>query len=248
VGVGAAGVIDAQAGRIVQSPNLPPLSGFPLRERLKETLGGITPHLMNDANAAALGEFHAGAGRGFRSMVLLTLGTGIGGGIVLDGKLWEGAAGVAGEVGHMCIQAGGPECTCGARGCLEACVSGWALARDARAAAREPGSALASLPELTPKRLADLALAGDAGALALWEKAGTMLGTGIANLMNLLNPECVVLVGGLAQAGELLLAPARRAWERQALGRARASAPVLLGALGEWAGARGAVQPLLAGP
>jgi len=246
VGIGVAGVLDLKEGRIIESPNLPVLSGFPLRERLQSALGGAPLRLLNDANAAALGEFHAGAGRPFESMVLLTLGTGIGGAIVLGGKLWEGAAGIAGEAGHMCVQAGGPECTCGARGCLEACVSGWALTRDARAAAaRNPASAIASLAEITPKRLADLALGGDAEARALWERAGEMLGTGIASLMNLLNPEAIVLAGGLVQAGDLLLGPARRAWERQAFERARASAQVLPAALGEWAGVRGAVQPFL---
>jgi glucokinase len=245
VGIGVAGVLDLREGRVVHSPNLPALSGFPLRERLRSALGGVPVQMMNDANAAALGEFHAGAGQACRSMVLLTLGTGIGGGVVLDGKIWEGAAGAAGEVGHMCVQADGPECSCGGRGCLEACVSGWALIRDAKAAAKDPASAIASLPEITAERLAGLALAGDAGARSLWESAGRMLGIGVANLMNLLNPECIVLAGGLARAGDLLLAPARRAWERQAFELARASCQVRLASLGEWAGVRGAIQPFL---
>jgi len=245
VGIGVAGVIDSQAGRIIQSPNLPALSGFDLGRRVREAYGEVPISVMNDANAAALGEFHAGAGVPFRSMFLLTLGTGIGGAFVVDGRVWEGAAGVAGEVGHMCVLADGPACTCGATGCLEACTSGWALVRDAKAAARRPGSAIAKLPEVTPLRLAELARAGDPDTLALWERAGRMLGTGIANLMNLLNPECIVLVGGLAQAGELLLGPARRTWVHQAFERAHRSTRVLPGTLGEWAGVRGAIQPLL---
>lgn len=246
IGIGVAGVLDIEEGRIIQSPNLPALSAYPLRNRLQSALGGVPIRMMNDANAAALGEFHAGAGLPFRSMVLLTLGTGVGGGIVFDGKIWEGAAGVAGEVGHMCIQAGGPLCSCGARGCLEACVSGWALVREAKIiASRNPASPIPSMTDLTPKRLAELALAGDADVRALWEKCGRMLGIGIANLMNLLNPEAIILAGGLAQAGPLLLDPARKAWEMQAFRRAYVSSQVLPASLGEWAGVRGAIQPFL---
>ncbi len=246
VGVGVAGVFDAQSGRIVKSPNMPTLNGFDLRGQIQSAFGEVPIHIMNDANAAALGESHAGAGMGAESMFLLTLGTGIGGGFVSGGEIWEGVAGVAGEVGHMCIQADGPLCNCGAKGCLEACVSSWALIRDANAAAGEkPDSPIAALPSLTPEDLAVLAAQGDEDARALWEKAGTMLGIGIANLMNLLNPECIVLVGGLAKAGDLLLKPARKTWEVQAFDRAHESTSVRMGKLDEWAGVRGAVQPLL---
>lgn len=246
VGLGAAGLLDPEAGRILNSPNIPSLNGFDLKARLQEAFGNVPVHMMNDANAAALGEFHAGAGVDSSSMFLLTLGTGIGGGFVVNGKIWGGAAGVAAEAGHMCIQADGPLCHCGARGCLEACVSGWAFVRDAEEIARNtPASAIARLPSLTPLALARLAEGGDAYARSLWEKAGTMLGTGIANLMNLLNPDCVVLAGGLGKAGSLLLDPARRAWESQAFEEAHKSTAVKMGALGEWAGVRGAIQPFL---
>lgn len=246
IGIGVAGVIDTQEGRIVESPNIPALSGFALREKVRESFGGVAVSMMNDANAAALGEYHAGSGAPYESMFLLTLGTGIGGGFVAAGRIWEGAAGVAGEVGHMCILVDGPECTCGGRGCLEACFSGWALTRDAKALARErPDSALAAQEKLTPHHLARMAEAGDPDAAVLWKRAGKMLGTAIANLMNLLNPACIVLAGGMAQAGDLLLNPARAAWQTQAFERAHRSTPVLLASLGEWAGVRGAVQPLL---
>ncbi|MFC1491344.1 ROK family protein, partial [Nitrospinota bacterium] len=149
-------------------------------------------------------------------------------------------------VGHMCILTDGPSCHCGGHGCLEACVSGWALVRDAENIAHlNPDSAIARLPSLTPSALAELAGGGDHQAKALWEKAGRMLGTGIANLMNLLNPECIVLVGGLAKAGDLLLDPAKQAWETQAFDRAWASTSVKIGTLSEWAGVRGAIQPFL---
>ncbi len=249
VGVGVAGVFDPQSGKIVNSPNMPSLNGFDLRGRVRSAFGEIPIHMMNDANAAALGEFHAGAGAGAGSMFLLTLGTGVGGGFVIGGEIWEGAASVAGEVGHMCIQAGGALCNCGAKGCLEAYVSSWALIRDANAITREkPGSAIASLRSLTPEDLAALASQGDEDAMALWEKAGAMLGVGIANLMNLLNPERIVLVGGLARAGGLLLKPAEKTWKNQAFDKAHETTSVRIGTLGEWAGVRGAVQPLLVQP
>ena len=131
VGIGVAGVLDPVAGRIVQSPNLPYMDGFPLREKLESELGAPVT-MMNDANAAALGEYFAGAPGASGSMFLLTLGTGVGGAFVQDGRIWEGAAGMAGEVGHMCIMVGGPGCHCGGKGCLEALCSGWALVRDAK--------------------------------------------------------------------------------------------------------------------
>ncbi len=246
VGICVAGVFDPQSGKIVNSPNMPTLNGFDLREWVRSAFGEIPIHMMNDANAAALGEFHAGAGTGAESMFLLTLGTGVGGGFVIGGEIWEGVASVAGEVGHMCIQADGPLCNCGAKGCLEAFISSWALIRDANAIARKkPGSAIAGLPSLTPEDLAALAAQGDEDANALWEKAGTMLGIGIASLMNLLNPERIVLAGGLAKAGDLLLKPAENTWKIQAFDRAHETTSVRMGTLGEWAGVRGAVQPLL---
>ena len=245
VGIGVAGVLDPVAGRIVQSPNLPYMDGFPLREKLESELGAPVT-MMNDANAAALGEYFAGAPGASGSMFLLTLGTGVGGAFVQDGRIWEGAAGMAGEVGHMCIMVGGPGCNCGGKGCLEALCSGWALVRDAKKlAAEKKSSAIAGLDPITPESLAALGESGDADALALWERAGTMLGMGMANLMNLLNPDCLVLAGGLAKAGGLLLEPARQSWERHAFERAWTSTEVHFSALGEWAGVRGAIQPFL---
>lgn len=246
VGIGVAGAIDSTTGTILNSPNIPSLNGFEMKKHVAAALGGIPVSLINDANAAALGEFYAGAGTGAQSLYLLTLGTGIGGGFVIDGEIWAGTGGVAGEVGHMCVQANGPSCSCGGRGCLEACVSGWAIVRDAKAIAKEKtGSAIASLPSLTPHALSELAQKGDLDANNLWSRAGTFLGIGIANLMNIINPELIVLTGGLAKAGGLLLEPARRTWEKQAFDRAHQTTSVRFGLLGEWAGVRGAIQPLM---
>lgn len=246
LGIGAAGLIDTASGRIIISPNIPLLNGVDLKTRIQEMFKAVPVHIMNDANAAALGEYFAGAGQGASSMFLLTLGTGIGGGFIMNGKLWEGTAGIGAEVGHMCVQADGPPCHCGARGCLEACISGWALTRDAEQLARlEPGSPIAALADFAPHTLAKLALEGDRQTRALWEKAGAFLGIGIANLMNLLNPDVIVMTGGLGGAGNLLYEPARRAWKKQAYDAAHASTSVVFGALGEWAGVRGAVQAFL---
>ncbi len=245
VGIGVAGVLDLVAGRIVQSPNLPYMDKFPLREKLESEFG-VPVTMMNDANAAALGEYFAGAPGASGSMFLLTLGTGVGGAFVQDGRIWEGAAGLAGEVGHMCIKVDGPDCHCGGKGCLEALCSGWALMRDAKKFATEKkSSAIADLDPITLEALAALGELGDADALALWERAGMMLGIGMANLMNLLNPDCLVLAGGLAKAGGLLLEPARQSWERHAFEQAWTSTEVHFSAMGEWAGVRGAIQPFL---
>lgn len=246
VGVAVAGVLDVEAGRVVDSPNLPALGGVDLLALLKDAFSPLPVHMMNDANAAALGEYFAGAGAGCRSMFILTLGTGVGGGFIQDGEIWRGASGMAGEVGHMIIEQNGKPCACGARGCLEAHFSGWALARDARAhAAQHPDSAIASLDAISPVALSELAGAGDHAAKLLWENGGHALGTGIANVMNLLNPERVVLTGGLANARAHFWPTAQRAWEESAFERAHRSSQVLWGTLGEWAGARGAVQHFL---
>ncbi len=247
VGVAVAGVLAPDAGKVVDSPNLPALCGVDLLALLKDAFPSLPIYVMNDANAAALGEYFAGAGEGCRSMFILTLGTGVGGGfIVQDGDIWRGASGMAGEVGHMIIEQNGKPCTCGARGCLEAYFSGWALERDAKAyAAQHPDSAIASLDEISPIALAELAGSGDHAAQLLWKNGGHALGTGIANIMNLLNPESIVLAGGLANAREHFLPAARRTWEESAFERAHGSSQVLWGTLGEWAGARGAVQHFL---
>ncbi len=244
VGVAVAGVLDSDAGRIVDSPNLPALSGVRLLGMLEDAFSPVPIHMMNDANAAALGEYFAGAGVGYESMFIITLGTGIGGGFIQNGEIWGGVSGMAGEIGHMVIEKNGKPCTCGSRGCLEACFSGWALERDAKAyAARHPGSAVASADEISPLSLAELAGSGDHEAKSIWENSGYALGVGIANIMNLLNPECIVLAGGLMNAKEHFLPSAQKAWEENSFEQASRSSKVFGGELGQWAGARGAIQP-----
>lgn len=246
VGVAVAGVLDPDEGKIVESPNLPALSGVRLLMLLEDAFAPSPVHMMNDANAAALGEYFAGAGAGFRSMFIFTLGTGVGGGFIQNGEIWRGASGMAGEIGHTIIQKDGKPCACGSRGCLEAHFSGRALVRDAKArAARLPDSAIGSLDEISPVSLANLAGGGDREAKTLWEDGGRALGVGIANVMNLLNPESIVLAGGLLNAREHFLPSARSVWEETSFSRASRSSQVLPGELGEWAGVRGAIQPFL---
>ena len=246
VGVAVAGVLDLDTGKVVDSPNLPILCGVPLLGMLKNSFSPIPIHMMNDANAAAFGEYFAGAGEGHESMFILTLGTGIGGGFVQDGKILRGASGMAGEIGHMVIEKNGKPCTCGSRGCLEAYFSSWALTRDAKTHAEQhPDSLIGSTDKISPISLAELAVSGDHAARAIWENGGHALGVGIANIMNLLNPASIVLVGGLMNAKEHFLPSAQRAWEANSFEQAHNSSKVLLGELGEWAGVRGAIQPFL---
>lgn len=246
IGVAVAGILDLDAGKVVDSPNLPILGGVPLLGMLKDSFSPVPIHMMNDANAAALGEYFAGAGEGHASMFMLTLGTGIGGGFVQNGEIWRGASGMAGEIGHMVIEKNGEPCTCGSRGCLEAYFSSWALTRDAKTHAEQhPDSPIGSLDEVSTISLAELAVSGDHAARAIWENGGYALGVGIANIMNLLNPASIVLGGGLMNAKEHFLPSAQRAWEANSFEQAHNSSKVLLGKLGEWAGVRGAIQPFL---
>ncbi len=246
IGVAVAGVLDSDAGRIIDSPNLPALCGVPLLRMLKDTFFPIPLQMMNDANAAALGEYFAGAGVGYQSMFMMTLGTGVGGGFIQNGEIWRGASGMAGEIGHMVVEKNGKPCTCGSRGCLEAYFSSWALEKDAKAyAARHPDSAIGSIDKITPLSISELAGSGDHAAKRIWENGGHALGVGIANIMNLLNPECIVLVGGLMNAKDHFLPSAQKAWEENSFEQARSSSKVLLGELGQWAGTRGAIQPFL---
>ena len=244
IGVAVAGVMDLDAGKVVDSPNLPALCGTLFLGMLKDAFSPIQLLTMNDANAAALGEYYAGAGEEHESMFIITLGTGVGGSFIQNGEIWQGASGMAGEVGHMVVETNGKPCTCGSRGCLEAYFSGWALERDAKALAeRNPDSAIGLIDKISPIVLSKLAGSGNLDARSIWENGGHALGVGIANIMNLLNPECIVLVGGLANAKEHFLPAAQKAWEANSFEQARNSSKVLLGKLGEWAGVRGAIQP-----
>lgn len=244
IGLACAGTVDRVRGSIVVSPNLP-LVDAPLVELVGGALG-LPVVLDNDANLAALAEARVGAAAGRRQVIMLTLGTGVGGGLILDGRLYHGATGAAGELGHMVVRAGGEPCRCGSRGCLEAYASGRALERLARNLAHEgaPGSrALAELAvrdELDGEAVGRLAQQGDPGALAAVEEVGRWLGVGLGSLVNIFNPEMIVVGGGLGTLGELVLGPARPVMIQTGLSPNKDAVRVVPAALGNKAGALGA--------
>jgi glucokinase len=222
VGFGIPAVVDTATGTSEYSVHLP-LEGVPFRDVMAERLG-LPVWVDNDANLALLAEARAGAARGARHAVMLTLGTGIGGGLLLDGRLYRGARGGGAELGHVVIDVDGPPCQggCPNRGCLEALASGTAMGREGAAAAeRIPGSglgrALAAGREITGGLVTELAHDGDHAAVEVLELVGRRLGAGLASLANALQPEVIVVGGGAIAAGELLLGPARAVVEATAL-------------------------------
>lgn len=221
VGVGTPGPIDYDRGVVVFAPNIARFRDVPLRARLEEALDHPVA-IENDANAAALAEHHLGAARGAGSSLFVTVSTGIGGGLVADGRVWRGAYGQAGEFGHLTVLPGGPVCGCGNQGCLEAVASGRALARDASYAYAEP----LDTPELFARWRA-----GEAKAARIVEAAADYLGQALADAQKLWDPEIVVIGGGVALGGgEVWLERVRRAFERHAAGwRAAALLPARLG-------------------
>jgi glucokinase len=215
VGLGIPCLIDDARALAVSSTHLP-IAGLPVAAVISERLA-LPVFVDNDANLALLAEHRHGAARGERVALMLTLGTGVGGAIMLGGELYRGAQGAAGELGHLIVEADGPVCGPGCRGhgCLEAFVSGSALARDARAVAlREREGALARAQaggrELDGPLVSELAREGDAAALALLGTLGGWLGIGLTSLANIFDPDVIVVGGGVAGAGELILEPARR--------------------------------------
>jgi glucokinase len=243
VGVGLPSLMDAERGVAVSTVHQP-LQEFPFRDVLAERLG-LPVFVDNDANVALLAEHAVGAARGARNAVLLTLGTGIGGAVIVDGRLMRGATGAAGELGHTVIDVDGPRCVCGNVGCLEMLVSGPALASaGARVAAAVPESALAEAVahgrEVTGALVTELAHDGDRAARDVVALIGMRLGVGIANVINVFNPEVVVVGGGVMAAGEMLLAPARQVVAERALRPSRDVARIVPARFGEEAGMLGA--------
>jgi glucokinase len=245
VGLGIAGLVDRD-GVLRVAPNLAEIEDFPFRARLAERLGRPVA-VDNDATAATWGEFRAGAAASAHDAVVVTLGTGIGGGIVSGGVLQRGANGFGGEPGHMVVQPDGPACPCGRRGCWERYASGSGLgrlARDAAEAGRVP--AVVALAGGDPEgvrgeHVGDAAQAGDAGALAVIDDFAWWVALGVANLVNVLDPEVVVIGGGLVELGDVLLDPVRRCYDDLVLApRHRPAVPILAATLGERAGAIGA--------
>jgi glucokinase len=244
IGLGAAGLVEWPGGNARWAPHNT-YRRLELRRLLHERTG-LPTVVDNDANAAAWAEARFGAGAGSDDLVLVTVGTGIGGGLVLGGHLYHGVHGFAGELGHLIVDPDGDLCACGNHGCLEAMASGSTLGRLGReAAAADPGGRLAVLagrPDLVSGEVVFAAAAeGDKAALALFERVGYWLGVGIASLVTVFDPDLVVVGGGVAATGELLLAPARASFERYVHARPhRDLPPVVPARLGPDAGLVGA--------
>ncbi|CAA9453086.1 MAG: Glucokinase [uncultured Rubrobacteraceae bacterium] len=237
------GFVLAPEDRVVFSPNLRAIEGIPLKEKIGPEIG-LPLIIENDANAAAWGEFRFGAGSEVDHLIFLTLGTGIGGGVISHGVLLRGAQGSGGELGHVTVHATGPRCACGNRGCLEALASGTAIGRRAREAAVEnPGSALGRLAarrKVLGEDVTELARDGDGVALSVLEETGRWLGIGLAGFVNIFNPEVAAVGGGAMEAGDLILAPARRELRLRARPPSRDLVEVQAATLGPASGVLGA--------
>jgi len=252
VGIGIPCLIDQQRGIAVMAVNLP-LADLPFRDMMAERIG-LPVFVDNDANGAMLAEWRFGAAIGARDAALLTLGTGIGGGLVVGSRLQRGSQGAGAELGHMVVQADGPRCqgNCPNHGCLEAMCSGTALAREARRIASERpasrlGSALADGREISGALVTELAYDGDEAAIDALALIGRWLGVGIANLVNMLNPDVVVIGGGVIAAGELLLEPARAVVAERALSPSKEHVRIVPARFGAESGMLGAAALALDG-
>ncbi|MEP6590571.1 MAG: ROK family protein [Gemmatimonadota bacterium] len=249
IGVGAPGPLDRASGVVLLTPNLDWVD-MPLRARLADGLG-LTAALDNDANCAVLGECWVGAARGATYVIGMTIGTGIGGGIVMGGTLHHGAADCAGEVGHMTIDLDGRKCGCGNYGCLEAYASGPAIALRAIEQVQSGGVSMlgtmvgGDLTQVTAQTVYEAAQLGDPLAHEVVRETAHYLGAGLANLLNLFNPDRVVIVGGVTQAGDSLFEPLRREVSRRAFRPAVQSCQIVPGELDGLAGVYGAAKAFL---
>ncbi|HET7559861.1 MAG TPA: ROK family protein [Limnochordia bacterium] len=255
IGMGVPGLIDAERGIALFSPNLK------WRDvQVAEIVGrrtGLPVYIDNDVRVAVWGERTYGAGREVDVFILITLGTGIGGGLFLGGRIWRGAAGYAGEVGHQSITADGPLCGCGNRGCVEAWAGTAGILRRARAMLAESDDPRAhelyrlaggDIAAITPAMIHRAAVAGDAGAARVLADTGRFVGTAMANLVNVLNPERIIVGGGIARAGDYILEPMRQEIVRRGMDAAARMVEVVPAELGEAAGYVGAsTLPRLAG-
>jgi len=246
IAIAAAGAIDSEKGIVTDSPNLPGWHNIPLKDEIQVSTG-VRTFVINDATAAALGEHRFGAGRGAHNLIYLTVSTGIGGGIIIGDKLYTGVSGSAGELGHMTIDLNGPRCACGNIGCLEVLASGKAVAREAqRLIAQGTKTIMLDLAEgdaqyVTAQTVAAAAHKGDAVALSIVNKAATYLGVGLVNLVNIFNPEMIIVGGGMSKMGELLLKPARRVVAERAFQLPASVVRIVSSELGDNSGVFGAV-------
>jgi glucokinase len=245
ISIASAGAIDSKNGIVTLSPNLPGWRNIPLAEKLQGKYAAQV-FLINDANAAALAEHDYGAGRGTKDMIYITVSTGIGGGIIINNRIYEGASGGAGEVGHMSIDINGPKCNCGNTGCLEMLASGTALAKEAIRRVRLGENSLLSamvkgkIETITGKEIGEAAAKGDAVAIASINLIARYLGIGLVSLVDIFNPEMIVIGGSVAKLGERLLVPARKIVQERAYPLNASAVKILPAQLGDDVGIIGA--------
>lgn len=239
VGIGSPGPLDTRRGIIYEAPNLPGWENLPLADEVQRRCG-YQVFIENDANAAALAEAVAGAGKGTECMLMLTLGTGIGGGIVIGGRVWHGADDIAAELGHVSIHYDGARCNCGVKGCVEAYASATAVVRRTREALEAgEASALRDAPELTSAAIFKAAAEGDALAERIVAETIVYLAAAIGSLINVFNPEMVVLFGGMTNAGDQLFVPLRQEVARRCFPVGARRCQIVRSRLGDHAGVIG---------
>ena len=251
IGIGCGGPLDPWRGVIHNALNMPGWIDIPIVARIEQELGRPA-FLDNDANAAALGEHRFGAGRGVDNLVYLTISTGVGGGVILNGRLYQGENGNAAELGHISVDAAGRACHCGSVGCIETYCSGTSIAartREALTADDEP-SVLRSAPAegITAQAVAAAAREGDALAAAIWDESMHLLGAGIVSIIHAFNPRLVILGGGVTRSGDQLFSPVRRVVDERTMPWLREAVEIVPAALGEMTGILGAVAVALDGP
>jgi glucokinase-like ROK family protein len=248
IGMGVPGPISSAAGVVVAPPIMPGWDKYPIRINAQE-LWGRPVSLNNDAELGALGEWAHGAGRGERHLAYIKVGTGVGAGLLLDGKIFQGATGCAGEIGHVTVRDNGPLCTCGNYGCLEAVAGGGAIAKKAREAVlagkRTQLANIRPADEITARDVAHAARLGDLVAQQIIAAAGGYLGIGIASLVNMFNPGMIVIGGGVAQVGDLLLDPIRQVVRDRSLRSAAQAVRITAAVLGRRSSSMGAVVQAL---
>ena len=244
IGVGVPGPIVSDAGMVLAPPIMPGWDRFPIRDTLVK-MWGCPVTLSNDSELGALGEWAAGAGRGEQNLAYIKIGTGIGAGLLLEGQIYRGVTGSAGEIGHLTIEENGPLCACGNHGCLEAIAGGRAIAQQAREIAqKDQRTELANIKpieSITARDVASAARLGDLAAQQILTRAGTYLGIAIAGVVNMFNPGMVIIGGGVAQSGDILLEPIRLAVQRRSLPAATRAVRITTAMLGRRSSSMGAI-------
>jgi len=245
IGIGCGGPLDPRAGVLLTPPNLPGFENLPLVARVREALG-VETYLDNDANAAALGEHRFGAGRGYQHLVYFTVSTGVGGGVILDGRLYQGSSGNAAELGHLQVSYDGWPCACGGQGCVEAFASGTNIARRARQTASARLIELAgSRDAITTEHVLAAVRERDAAAVKVWDDTVQVLSAGVASAINAFNPQRVIIGGGVTAAGALLFEPLSRLALARAMKTLAEGVDVVPAELGDQVGVMGAAAVAL---